>query len=100
MIERDQFIEAVSDWYSSSLASPHDGLLCAFVTLRLLTADVPALIHPKSDHVHNPRPLMKIMKDQIDRWQRQWTKTLERGTVISSASCILSDESQSVATSF
>jgi hypothetical protein len=88
MIERGQFIEAVGEWYSSSLASPHDGLLCAFVTLRLLTADVPGLLHPRNDnpdgHVHNPRPLMKIMEDQIDRWQRQWTKTLERGIVSSS----------------
>ncbi|CAO2658294.1 Nn.00g060170.m01.CDS01 [Neocucurbitaria sp. VM-36] len=82
MIERDQFIEAVGEWYSSSLAAPHDGLLCAFVTLRLLTADIPALVHPKSNslhaHVHNPRPLLKIMEDHIDRWQGQWTKTLER----------------------
>jgi hypothetical protein len=88
MIERGQFIEAVGEWYSSSLTSPHDGLLCAFVKLRLLTADVPGLLHPTNDnpdgHVHNPRPLMKIMEDQIDRWQRQWTKTLERGKVSSS----------------
>ncbi|KAF2635882.1 hypothetical protein P280DRAFT_501671 [Massarina eburnea CBS 473.64] len=82
MIERGQFIEAVGEWYSSSLASLHDGLLCAFVTLRLLTADVPGLLHSRDDslhkHVHNPRPLMRIMEDQVNRWQRQWTKTLEK----------------------
>lgn len=87
MIERGQFVDTVDEWYISPLATPCDGLLCAFVSLRLFTADVPGLLRPKDSGLHghnqNYRPLMKIMEDQISRWQRQWTEILERGTVSS-----------------
>lgn len=85
MIERGQFIDTVEGWYMSPLATPFDGLLCAFVSLRLLTADVPGLIRAKDSgshwHIQHHHPLMKIMENQISQWQRQWTVTLGRGKV-------------------
>lgn len=83
MIERGHFFDAVEGWYRSPLATSCDGLLCAFVSLRLLTADVPGLLRPRDGgfhgHVENHRPLMKTMENQIFRWQRQWTVALDRG---------------------
>lgn len=90
MIERGQFVDSVEEWYRSPVATPCDGLLCAFVSLRLLTADVPGLLRPKytglNGHIQDYRPLMKIMEDQVSRWQRQWTVTLDRGMVYGTTS--------------
>lgn len=77
MIQRSNFIESNGAWLSTPLASPGDSLLCAFVSLRLLTSDIPELLSSRSDShrddQYHIRPLIKAMRDQIERWQRQWT---------------------------
>lgn len=83
MIQRSRFVESANDWLSASMASATDPLLCAFVSLRLLTSDIPELLSPQNgdygDNSHRTRPLVRAMKAQLEHWQLQWMTTATRG---------------------
>lgn len=83
MIQRSHFIESADDWLCSPIASTNDGLLCAFVSLRLLTSNIPELLSPQSgtqrEHLHHVRPLINAIKGQIDRWQHRWSRIAVQG---------------------
>lgn len=97
MIERSEFIESVEDWYHSPLASPNDGLLCAFVTLRLMTSEVFELLRPHQQPHHirqlyHVEALLKIINSKVEKWQAHWLSSMEAGMkmwILSTAEALL-----------
>ncbi|KAJ5775579.1 uncharacterized protein N7511_000590 [Penicillium nucicola] len=77
MIERTPFIESAQDWWKHPLAIDNDRLLCAFVTLRLLAAEVFDLSSP-GDHFPAPRPL-SVLQNRIEQWQNKWLDVVDPG---------------------
>ncbi|KEF63598.1 uncharacterized protein A1O9_01576 [Exophiala aquamarina CBS 119918] len=84
MIDRSSFLESVDTWYRSPLALPSDVLLCAFVSLRLLTSEVFELLEiqrapsPQSP-THQIESLLKIIERQVKAWQEHWLRIAENG---------------------
>lgn len=77
MIERSQFIESVQDWWKHPQAIENDRLLCSFVTLRLLAAEVFDL----SNHGSHPAPRqLAILQNRIERWQAKWLEVTDSGS--------------------
>lgn len=84
MIDRSSFLESVDIWYRSPLALPSDVLLCAFVSLRLLTSEVFELLEiqrsPNSrTQTHQVESLLKIVEKQVEAWQEHWLQIAENG---------------------
>lgn len=85
MIERSGFLESVDIWYRSPWALASDVLLCAFVSLRLLTSEVFELLEsqrttsPRSQ-THQLESLLKIIEKQVEAWQEHWLQIAEDGT--------------------
>lgn len=84
MIEPGGFIESVNDWYQSPLAISNDGLLCAFVELRLMTSNVLELVQPRRDGDSTSplachRPLLRSLSERVQRWKSKWSNALESG---------------------
>lgn len=75
MIERSPFIESVQSWWMHPQAIDNDRLLCSFVTLRLLAAEVFDLSNPGSQYPA-PRPL-SILQSRIERWQAKWLEVTD-----------------------
>jgi hypothetical protein len=75
MIERTPFIESAQDWWRHPLAINNDRLLCAFVTLRLLAAEVFDMSNPGSQYPA-PRPLA-LLQNRIERWQTKWLEVAD-----------------------
>ncbi|KAJ6097540.1 hypothetical protein N7499_001914 [Penicillium canescens] len=78
MIERTPFIESAQDWWRHPLAIDNDPFLCAFVTLRLLAAEVFDLSSP-GNHYPAPRPLA-ILQNRIEQWQNKWLDVVDPGS--------------------
>ncbi|KAL4940478.1 fungal-specific transcription factor domain-containing protein [Aspergillus oleicola] len=75
MIERTDLIESAEDWWQDALSSPSDKLLCAFVALRLLTADAFDLLVPsESNPVSRVQHLLSILDHRIESWQSKWLR--------------------------
>lgn len=84
MIERSSFLESVDVWYRSPLAIPSDVLLCAFVSLRLLTSEVFELLENHGTtrletHHYQVESLLKIIEKQVEGWQEHWLEIAEEG---------------------
>ncbi|CAG8132307.1 unnamed protein product [Penicillium olsonii] len=75
MIERSPFIESVQSWWTHPQAIENDRLLCSFVTLRLLAAEVFDLLNPGSQYAA-PRPL-SMLQTRIERWQAKWLEVTD-----------------------
>lgn len=81
MIERSSYLESVDDWYSHPLEVANDRLLCAFVSLRLITSTHFEMITTQyTQHQrHEPsqyRSLLRLLDRQIVDWQKRWTDTV------------------------
>lgn len=77
MIERSDFIESVTTWYKSPLANDNDIVLAAFVSLRLLAADIleafnPQRPTPSLTHPHRFDSLLKTLTPRIEAWKKRW----------------------------
>lgn len=84
MIEKSEFIESVNAWYKSPYAISNDALLCALVTLRLTTADIIEVLDPQRPSPplrspHRINSLLRMLKPQLDAWQKYWTCVTEAG---------------------
>ncbi|KAL4962415.1 fungal specific transcription factor domain-containing protein [Aspergillus stella-maris] len=70
MIDRTELIEFGEVWWQYPYSSPNDPLLCAFVALRLMTADTFDLLLPSrpnsASHIEH---LLSILDRSIDAWQ-------------------------------
>jgi len=84
MIDRSSFLESVDTWHQSPIALPSDVLLCAFVSLRLLTSEVFELLEtqraPNSrTQIHQVESLLKIVEKQVEAWQEHWLQIADNG---------------------
>lgn len=82
MIERDEFIESIETWCNDPLATSHDPLLGAFVTLRILTSEAVRLLNPQG--WEGKRAKMQGIELQLDfintrmrKWEKQWTRKIK-----------------------
>ncbi|KAJ5261190.1 fungal-specific transcription factor domain-containing protein [Penicillium angulare] len=82
MIERDEFIESIETWCNDPLATRHDPLLGAFVTLRILTSEAVRLLNPQG--WEGKRAKMQGIELQLDfintrmrKWEKQWTQKIK-----------------------
>lgn len=87
MIERSGFIESVDRWSESSVRLSEDVLLCALVSLRLITSEVFQLleVHTTASDATSPsysESLVEGIRSQINYWQDRW---LTRATAGKSA---------------
>lgn len=78
MIERSPFIESIQDWWKHPQAIDNDRLLCSFVALRLLAAEVFDLPNPGSQYPA-PRPLA-VLQNRIEWWQAKWLEVTDPGS--------------------
>lgn len=84
MIEQTSFITTAQDWYKKPYAVfGTDALLCAFVTLRILSSEIIELVSPDrtSRHVQQSDNLMKLLNANLTRWEDQWCPVSEDGNV-------------------
>jgi hypothetical protein len=88
MIARSDFFERSPEWWKDPLATPNDCLLCAFVSLRLIAADVPELLqnkHRMSDvpdsQLNRTEVLLKMLDMDIDRWLSRWLPACRQSTL-------------------
>ncbi|KAL5623885.1 hypothetical protein BROUX41_003945 [Berkeleyomyces rouxiae] len=79
MIERSDFIIDSSNWYTHSLATNNDKLLCGFVNLRLFTSETLKLVHPKylwrgprAYNMPESEVLFESMETDLQRWRNRW----------------------------
>lgn len=75
MIEQDNFITTAQDWYKQPYAVfGADALLCAFVTLRILSSEIVELVSPDhgSRHIKQGDTLMKLLNANLTRWEECW----------------------------
>ncbi|KAF1830252.1 hypothetical protein BDW02DRAFT_633789 [Decorospora gaudefroyi] len=85
MVERSCYLGSVSNWHQHPLEVANDRLLCAFVSLRLITSTHFEMMttryaqqqrHETSRH----RSLLRVIDDEIVDWQSRWIGTVsERG---------------------
>lgn len=86
MIEKSAFVESVNTWHKNQYATSNDTCLCALVTLRLTTADilevlVPQRPSPLIESSYRINVLLKMLKPQLDAWQKFWTRAAAAGTM-------------------
>lgn len=82
MIELNSFITGAQDWYRQPNALfGADSLLCAFVTLRILSAEIVELVSPErtSRHVYQSGNLMKLLNASLTQWEEHWHPIAEDG---------------------
>lgn len=79
MIERSKYVESVDDWYLHTLETANDRLLCAFVSLRLITCTHCEMMttqyiqHQRHESLQF-RSLLRLLDRQIIDWQKRWTE--------------------------
>lgn len=81
MIERSSYIESASDWYRHHLAIANDRLLCAFVSLRLITSThsdtmTSQSVQHQCEKALQFRSLLRLLDRQIKDWQNSWTEAV------------------------
>ncbi|KAF1352807.1 hypothetical protein EJ07DRAFT_168718 [Lizonia empirigonia] len=81
MIERSSYIESASDWYRHHLAIANDRLLCAFVSLRLITSThsdtmTSQSVQHQCEKALQFRSLLRLLDRQIKDWQNSWTEAI------------------------
>ncbi|UPX14897.1 uncharacterized protein EKO05_0005368 [Ascochyta rabiei] len=81
MIERSSYLESVSKWHLHALEVANDRLLCAFVSLRLITSTHFEMVTTQyaQNQRHEPsqyRSLLRLLDRQIIDWQKRWTETV------------------------
>jgi hypothetical protein len=84
MIERSSYLESVSNWHLHPLEVANDRLLCAFVSLRLITSTHFEMMTTQSAQNQHREPsqfrsLLRVLDRQIVEWQRRWTETVSEG---------------------
>ncbi|KAL3419510.1 fungal specific transcription factor domain-containing protein [Phlyctema vagabunda] len=75
MIEQNDFITTAQDWYKQPFAVfGADALLCAFVTLRIISSEIVELVSPdrSARHIQQSDTLMKLLNSNITRWEEYW----------------------------
>jgi hypothetical protein len=81
MIERSNYIESASSWYEDPLAVTNDRLLCAFVSLRLITSShfetmTSQNVRHQRQKALQFRSLLRILDKEIEDWQTRWTEVV------------------------
>ncbi|XPS81575.1 hypothetical protein M3J07_013536 [Ascochyta lentis] len=81
MIDRSRYVESASNWYRHPLAIANDRLLCAFVSLRLITSthiDTTTSQGVQRQRQQNLqfRSLLRLLDRQIEDWQSCWTEAI------------------------
>ncbi|KAH8807279.1 hypothetical protein F5884DRAFT_788875 [Xylogone sp. PMI_703] len=72
MIERNDFIEGIEVWGKDVWANDNDVLLCAFVTLRLVTSEGFGLLNHRGGSLQSMESLLKVLNNSIDKWEEKW----------------------------
>ncbi|KAL3477035.1 fungal-specific transcription factor domain-containing protein [Aspergillus californicus] len=79
MIERNEMIESVHDWWQDRTSFWNDRLLCAFAALRLITADAFDLLGPSKTHpTQQVDRLLAILDRRIHDWETKWLAVVSR----------------------
>jgi hypothetical protein len=81
MIERSIYLESVNNWHLHPFEIANDRLLCAFVSLRLITsAHFEMMTTQYAQHQRQEtsqfRSLLRVLDRKITNWQRRWTETV------------------------
>lgn len=81
MIERSSYIETAGEWYRHPLAIANDRLLCAFVSLRLITSThcetmLSQNVRHQREQALQFRSLLRLLDRQIEDWQNSWTERI------------------------
>ena len=86
MIEMNAFIRTSEKWY----LKPHaqyggDALLSAFTSLRILSTEIIELVSPRRSSSRTPLSdhLIKLLNDNITRWENHWFPILDDGMPLS-----------------
>jgi hypothetical protein len=85
MIERSSYLESVNNWYLHPLEISNDRLLCAFVSLRLITSSHFEMMTAQYAQHQRQEPsqfrsLLRVLDRKITNWQRRWTQIVsDRG---------------------
>lgn len=83
MIERGNYLESVSNWYLHPLEMANDRLLCAFVSLRLITSTHFEMMTTQYAEHQRPetsryRSTLRMADGEIVRWQKRWTEIVSK----------------------
>ena len=81
MIERSIYLESVHNWHLHPLELANDRLLCAFVSLRLITSThfemtTTQYAQRQRQEPSQFRSLLRVLDRKIINWQRRWTETI------------------------
>ncbi|KAG9191314.1 hypothetical protein G6011_09402 [Alternaria panax] len=85
MIEISSYLKSVSNWYLHPLEMANDRLLCAFVSLRLITSShfemmTTRYAQQQRHETSRYRSTLRMVDEAIFDWQKRWTETVsERG---------------------
>jgi hypothetical protein len=81
MIEQNNLITTSHGWYEEPFAVfGADALLCAFVSLRIISSEILELVSPYRDrHIPLSDILMKMLNSNITRWEEHWLHISEDG---------------------
>jgi hypothetical protein len=83
MIDRSNYLESVSEWHLHPLEMANDRLLCAFVSLRLITSthmEMMTTQHAQQQRHETSRyrSMLRMADGEIVDWQKRWTETVSR----------------------
>lgn len=78
MIQQTEFIEDIEAWGRDTIAIDNDVLLCAFVTLRLMTSEAFSLLNHRGS-LQGTESLFKVLNNHIDQWKRKWMQLAKDG---------------------
>jgi hypothetical protein len=81
MIERSNYLDSVDNWHLHPLEVRNDRLLCAFVSLRLITSTYFEMILPQNAQYQRQespqsRSLLRVLDRKIINWQNRWVETV------------------------
>ena len=77
MIDRNDLIESADQWWRHPYSIPNDRLLCSFVSLRLLTADIFECV--RRSFSFSRGQLLSSLQRQIESWENKWLSIIESG---------------------
>jgi hypothetical protein len=82
MIETTDLITGARDWHQEPYAVPGgDILLSAFVSLRLISADMLELALPKHGYSSSRSDLLsKLLNSEITTWEKDWLSLFNHGS--------------------
>jgi hypothetical protein len=83
MIERSNYLESVGEWHLHPLEMANDRLLCAFVSLRLITSTHIEMMttqyaQQQRYETSHYRSMLRMADGEIVDWQKRWTETVSQ----------------------